>query len=177
MNVIAKGAQAPDFDLAGHDGRRYRLSDFKGRPVVLAFYPLDFSPICTRENTCFQNDLAQFNHLDAQVLGISVDHVWAHKVFAERLRVSYPLLADFLPRGAVAQSYGLYIEEKGHSARATVVVDRQGRVLEDRRTFRMARPWWTPRPATHPWRARKPRTASPGRSPDKMGIGASGPRV
>jgi peroxiredoxin len=130
MSVIEKGAQAPDFDLAGHDGQRYKLSQFKGRPVILAFYPLDFSPICTRENTCFQNDLAQFNHLDAQVLGISVDHVWAHKVFAERLRVSYPLLADFLPRGAVAQSYGLYLEDKGHAARATVVVDRMGKVLE-----------------------------------------------
>jgi peroxiredoxin len=130
MTLIAKGDHAPDFDLPGHDGKRYKLSDFKGRPVVLAFYPLDFSPICSRETTCFQNDLAQFNHLDAQVLGISVDHVWAHKVFAERLRVSYPLLADFQPRGEVAEKYGLFLPEKGHSARATVVVDRHGKVLE-----------------------------------------------
>lgn len=130
MTLIAKGATAPEFDLPGHDGKRYKLSELKGRPVVLAFYPLDFSPICSRENACFQNDLAQFNHLEAQVLGISVDHVWAHKVFAERLHLSYPLLADFHPRGEVARLYGLYLEDKGHCARATVVLDRQHKVLE-----------------------------------------------
>ena len=74
-------------------------------PIVLAFYPLDFSPTCTQENECFREDLGKFNELGAQVLGISVDSAWTHRAFAEALRLSFPLLADFHPKGAVAKLY------------------------------------------------------------------------
>ncbi len=130
MNPIHKGAQAPDFTLKGHDDKEYKLSDFRGKPVVLAFYPLDFSPVCSKEHACFVDDLSQFNSLNAQVFGISVDSVWAHKAFAEKLKIQYPLLADFHPKGAVASKYGLYLDEKGITARATVVIDKEGKVAD-----------------------------------------------
>src|SRR5262249_21002256 len=105
-----------------------KLSDFRGKVVVLAFYPLDFSPVCTKENVCFREDLKEFEGLGAQVFGISVDSVWTHDAFAKSLQVSYPLLADFHPKGAVAKNYGLYLEEKGITKRATVVIDKAGKV-------------------------------------------------
>ena len=134
--AIERGAVAPDFELPsneltpeGKPGKKIKLSDYRGKKnVVLAFYPLDFSPVCTQENTCLRDDLTKFNGLDAQVLGVSVDHVWAHKAFADKLGVGYPLLADFHPRGAVAKQYGLYLEDKGFDARATVIVDKAGKV-------------------------------------------------
>jgi peroxiredoxin len=130
MQPIQKGAEAPDFTLQGHDDKEYRLSDLRGKNVVLAFYPLDFSPVCSKEHACFMDDLSQFNNLNAQVFGISVDSRWAHKAFAEKLGLKYPLLADFHPKGAVAARYGLYLEDKGITARATVVVDRNGKVAD-----------------------------------------------
>lgn len=123
---IAVGERAPDFALKGHDDKEHRLSDFRGRPVVLAFYPLDFSPVCSREHACFVNDLARFNGINAQVLGISVDSVWAHKAFAEKMGIRYPLLADFHPKGQAARGFGLYLEDKGITNRATVIVDKDG---------------------------------------------------
>ena len=128
--TVKKGDIAPDFTLKGHDDKDYKLSDFRGKKVVLAFYPLDFSPVCTSEHTCFRQDLAKFNELDTQVFGISVDSVWAHKAFAKELGLEYPLLADFHPKAGVAASYGLYIEDKGITNRATVVIDRDGKVAE-----------------------------------------------
>jgi peroxiredoxin len=123
---------APDFELPsneldnGRPGKKYRLSALRGKPVVLAFYPLDFSPVCTNENTCFRDDLAQFQQLGAQVLGISVDSAWTHDAFAKSLQLAFPLLADFHPKGAVAKAYGLYLEERGIAKRATVVIDKNG---------------------------------------------------
>ena len=134
--TISVNQPAPDFELPsseldnGRPGKKYKLSDLRGKPVVLAFYPLDFSPVCTNENTCFRDDLKDFEQLGAQVLGISVDSVWTHAAFAKSLGLSYPLLADFHPKGAVASKYGLYLEDKGLTARATVVIDRQGRIAD-----------------------------------------------
>ena len=127
---IKVGETAPEFALKGHDDREYKLSDLKGQKVVLAFYPLDFSPVCSKEHACFVDDLRQFESLGAKVFGISVDSVWAHKAFAEKLGIKYPLLADFQPKGAVAQKYGLYLEEKGITSRATVVIDGAGIVRQ-----------------------------------------------
>jgi peroxiredoxin len=125
--MIQVGKPAPDFTLKNQDGKEVKLSDFKGKSnVVLAFYPLDFSPVCSKEHACFVGDHMKFDGVKAQVLGISVDSVWAHKAFAEKLSIPYPLLADFHPKGKVADSYGLYLSDKGISARATVVVDKQG---------------------------------------------------
>jgi peroxiredoxin len=132
--TISVNQPAPDFELPSSDldngrpGKKYKLSDLRGKPVVLAFYPLDFSPVCTKENTCFKEDLKQFETLGAQVLGISVDSAWTHAAFAKSLGVTYPLLADFHPKGAVAKAYGLYMDDKGISKRATVVVDKNGKV-------------------------------------------------
>ena len=127
---IKVGDKAPDFTLKGHDDKEYKLSDLRGQKVVLAFYPLDFSPVCSKEHSCFMNDLKQFNDVNAKVLGISVDSVWAHKAFADKMGIKYPLLADFHPKGAVAQKYGLYLEDKGITNRATVVIDKEGIVRD-----------------------------------------------
>jgi peroxiredoxin len=123
---IAVGQAAPDFTLKDQDQKEVKLSSLRGKNVVLAFYPLDWSPVCTKEHACFVDDLASFDGLHAQVLGISVDSAWSHKAFAEKMGLHYPLLADFQPRGAVASQYGLYLADKGITNRATVIVDKQG---------------------------------------------------
>jgi peroxiredoxin (alkyl hydroperoxide reductase subunit C) len=123
---IAVGQPAPDFALRANDDKEYKLSDLRGKNVVLAFYPLDFSPVCTNEHQCFRDDLTQFQNLNAQVFGISVDSTWAHKAFAEKLGLKFPLLADFHPKGAVAEKYGLYLADRGIAARAIVVIDKDG---------------------------------------------------
>src|SRR5258705_5980373 len=127
---IKVGDQAPDFTLKANDDKEYKLSDQLGHKVVLAFYPLDFSPVCSKEHACFTSDLSQFNDLNAKVFVISVDSAWAHKAFAEKMGIKYPLLADFHPKGAVAQKYGLYLEDKGITNRATVVIDKEGIVRD-----------------------------------------------
>jgi peroxiredoxin len=133
---IEVGAEAPDFELQsneldekGQPGKKIRLSDYRGKKnVVLAFYPLDFSPTCSKEHECFREDLSALEANGAQVLGISVDSRWAHFAFAKQSGLKYPLLADFQPRGEVASKYGLYQAEKGFTARATVIVDKRGKV-------------------------------------------------
>jgi len=126
---IAVGQTAPDFILKDQSQKEIKLADFAGkRNVVLMFYPLDFSPICTNEHACFVNDLKQFEKLDAQVLGLSVDSVWAHKAFAEKMGISYPLLADFHPKGAVADKFGMYLSEKGITGRAIAIINKSGKI-------------------------------------------------
>ena len=125
-SVVTVGQQAPDFTLKNQEQKEINLSSLRGKNVVLAFYPLDFSPVCSKEHACFHDDLKQFEGLNAQVLGISVDSAWAHKAFAEHLKIHYPLLADFHPKGAVADKYGLYLADKGITNRATVIIDKEG---------------------------------------------------
>lgn len=123
---IEVGQKAPEFTLKDQSQKEVSLKDFRGKNVVLAFYPLDFSPVCSKEHACFLDDFKQFEGLNAQVLGLSVDSAWAHKAFAEKLGISYPLLADFHPKGAVAGKFGLYLEDKGITNRATVIIDKEG---------------------------------------------------
>ena len=126
---IAVGQPAPDFTLKDQNQKEIKLSDLVGkRNIVLMFYPLDFSPICTNEHACFVNDLKQFEKLDAQLLGLSVDSVWAHKAFAEKMGISYPLLADFHPKGAVADKFGMYNPERGMTGRAIAIIDKGGKI-------------------------------------------------
>src|SRR3979490_723079 len=126
---IAVGKPAPGFTLKDQSQKEIKLSDFAGkRNVVLIFYPLDFSPICTNEHGCFVNDLKQVEKRDAQVLGLSVDSVWAHKAFAEKMGISYPLLADFHPKGAVADKFGMYNPERGMTGRAIAIIDKTGKI-------------------------------------------------
>jgi peroxiredoxin len=128
MRILNVDDRAPDFELEDANGQVHHLSDYRGQPVVLVFYPLDFSPVCTEEHACIMDIMARFNLLDAQVLGISVDSRWAHAAFARAQRISYPLLADFHPKGVVGRLYGVYDEEKGLDARVTYVIDPEGRV-------------------------------------------------
>jgi peroxiredoxin len=126
MPPIAVGEKAPEFTLKDQNQSDVSLAGLRGHNVVLAFYPLDFSPVCSKEHACFTDDLKQFEGLKAKVLGLSVDSVWAHKAFAEKMRIGYPLLADFHPRGEVAKKFGLYLEDKGITNRATVIIDKNG---------------------------------------------------
>ena len=136
ISMIAVGTEAPDFELKssevtpeGRAGKTIKLSDYRGKKnVVLAFYPLDFSPTCSKEHGCFKEDLKRLEDADAQVLGISVDSHWAHHAFVKSMGLGYPLLADFHPKGAVADRYGLYEAERGVTARATVIIDIRGKV-------------------------------------------------
>jgi peroxiredoxin len=127
--AISVGAAAPDFTLKDQNQKEVKLSDFQGKKnVVIVFYPLDWSPVCTNEHACFVNDMKRFEQLDAQVLGISVDSAWSHKAFAEKMGIHYPLLADFQPRGAVGEKFGVYLAEKGITGRAIAIVDRSGKI-------------------------------------------------
>lgn len=126
---IAVGQRAPDFSLQNQDKKEVKLSDFAGKKdVVLMWYPLDWSPVCTNEHICFVNDLKQFETLDAEVLGVSVDSVWSHKAFAEKMGIKYSLLADFQPRGAMSEKYGVYLPDRGFTGRAIAIVNKAGKV-------------------------------------------------
>ena len=127
--AIAVGQTAPDFSLKDQYDQEVKLSDFAGKKnVVLVFYPLDWSPVCTSEHACLVNDMKRFATLDAAVLGVSVDSAWSHKAYAEKMGIKYSLLADFNPRGAMADKYGVYLAEKGISGRAIVIVGKDGKV-------------------------------------------------
>jgi peroxiredoxin len=126
---LAVGQSAPDFVLKDQSQKEVKLSDFAGKKkVVLVFYPLDWSPVCTNEHACFVNDMKNFETLDAEVLGVSVDSVWSHKAYAEKMGIKYSLLADFQPRGAMSEKYGVFLPEKGITGRAIFIVDKQGKV-------------------------------------------------
>jgi mycoredoxin-dependent peroxiredoxin len=124
---VTVGTPAPEFSLKDQNQNEVKLSDFRGKKnVVIIFYPLDWSPVCTNEHACIVNAMKQFEDLDAQVLGLSVDSVWSHKAYAEKMNIKYPLLADFQPRGAVAAQYGVYLADKGITGRAISIIDRKG---------------------------------------------------
>ena len=126
---ISVGQAAPDFTLKDQSQKEVKLSDFAGKKrVVLVFYPLDWSPTCTNEHACFVNDMRSFDTLDAEVLGVSVDSVWSHKAYAEKMGIKYSLLADFHPRGAMSEKYGVYLPEKGITGRSIIIVDKGGKV-------------------------------------------------
>jgi peroxiredoxin len=126
--AIAVGQNAPEFTLKDQSQKDVKLSDYRGKNVVIIFYPLDWSPICTNEHACFVNDMKQFEKLNAQVLGLSVDSVWSHKAFADKMGIAYPLLADFNPRGAVADQFGVYLADKGITGRAITIIDKGGKI-------------------------------------------------
>jgi len=126
---IAVGQAAPDFTLQNQEKKEVKLSDFAGKKnVVLVWYPLDWSPTCTNEHACFVNEMKAFETLDAEVLGISVDSVWSHKAYAEKMGIKYYLLADFHPRGAASEKYGVYLADKGITGRAIAIVNKAGKV-------------------------------------------------
>ncbi len=124
--MVNVGDTAPNFELKDQSGNMVSLASFKGKKVLLAFYPFAFSPPCTEELSCFREDLGQFVAKGVTVLGISVDSHFANKAFAEHLKVTYPLLSDFGKE--VCKSYGT-LRAEGFSDRAYFVVDPQGKVV------------------------------------------------
>ena len=126
---VSAGQMAPEFTLKDQSMKEVKLADFRGKkPVVLIFYPLDWSPTCTQEHACVVNEMKRFEQLNAQVLGISVDSAWSHKAYAEKMHIEYPLLADFQPRGAVGAQYGVYLADKGITGRAIFIVGKNGKI-------------------------------------------------
>ena len=124
---IEVGADAPDFMLRDQNNQEVRLSDFRGRRnVLLVFYPLAFTGTCQGELCAVRDNLSDFVNEDVQLLTLSVDSPYVHKVWAEREGYDFPLLADFWPHGAVAQAYGVFNEERGFANRGTFLVDRDG---------------------------------------------------
>jgi peroxiredoxin len=124
--VIAPGTPAPDFTLRNQDGERVSLSDFRGGRLVLAFYPADFSPVCTDQLSIYQEVLPEISEQGAELVGVTVDSTWAHKAFQEQLGIDIQLLSDFHPKGEVSRAYGAYVEERGHPNRSLVLIDEQG---------------------------------------------------
>jgi peroxiredoxin len=125
-NILAAGTVAPDFKLRVTPDQWLSLSDLKGRPVILAFYPADWSPVCGDQMVLYNEILPDFREHGAELLGISVDGVWCHAAFAKSRNLHFPLLSDFEPKGAVARSYGAYREEEGVCERALFVIDGNG---------------------------------------------------
>lgn len=125
--MIEVGTEAPDFSLRDQNNEEVTLSSFRGRQAVLViFYPLAFTGICTGELCQVRDDLPSFQNADVQVLTISVDSPYTHKIFSEREGYDFPLLADFWPHGGVAQAYGVFNEQTGFANRGTFLVDRDG---------------------------------------------------
>ena len=124
--MIAAGTPAPEFTLPDQDGKEVSLTDFRGRRLVLAFYPADFSPVCSDQLSVYQEVLDEIEGRGASLVGISVDGQFCHAAFRERIGTTIPLLSDFHPKGEVARSYGALIESRGHANRSLVLVDPDG---------------------------------------------------
>jgi peroxiredoxin len=124
--IVPPGAAAPDFELHSAPDQTVRLADMRGKPVVLAFYPADWSPVCGDQMALYNEMHQEFHDYGAQLLGISVDGAWCHRAFSEARRIHFPLLADFEPKGSVSRLYGAYRESDGFSERALFVIDAQG---------------------------------------------------
>jgi peroxiredoxin len=124
--MIEPGSDAPGFTLADQDGNDTSLTDYRGRRLVIAFYPLDFSPVCTDQLSVYEEVLPDIEERGASLVGISVDSQFCHNAFRDRLGLTMSLLADFEPKGAVAASYGAYLPKWGHSNRSLVLVDGEG---------------------------------------------------
>src|SRR6478609_7309655 len=125
-NILPPGVQAPDFALNSAPDQVVRLSDLRGRPVILVFYPADFSPVCGDQVALYNEILPEFREYGAELVGISVDGVWCHGAFARDRNLHFPLLADFEPKGAVSRQYGAYREHDGTTERALFVIDGDG---------------------------------------------------
>jgi peroxiredoxin len=125
-NPVPAGTPAPDFSLHSTPDQAVSLSEFRGRPVIMAFYPADWSPVCSDQMALYNEILEEFGRFDAELLGISVDGIWCHLAFAHDRKLRFPLLADFEPKGEVARRYGVYRDHDGTSERALFVIDREG---------------------------------------------------
>ena len=126
--ALAAGDPAPNFSLRSTPDQFLSLSELRGRPVILAFYPADWSPVCGDQMSLYNEMLDEFQEFGAAIMGISVDGVWCHAAFSRDRKLHFPLLADFEPKGAVAQIYGVYRRGDGVSERALFVITPEGKV-------------------------------------------------
>jgi peroxiredoxin len=126
MSLLSTGTRAPDFTLSSAPDKKMSLSDFRGRKVVLAFYPADWSPVCGDQLAVYNELLPTFRKYGAEILGLSVDGAWCHRAFAEARKYRFPLLSDFEPKGEVSRMYGAYRNNDGFSERALFVLDEDG---------------------------------------------------
>ena len=126
QEILKPGTTAPDFALSSAPDKVVRLSELRGKPVVLAFYPADWSPVCGDQMALYNEMHDEFAEFGAQVVGISVDGVWCHAAFARDRKLRFPLLSDFEPKGGVSRAYGAYRADAGTSARALFVLDGDG---------------------------------------------------
>ena len=124
--ILSPGTQAPDFTLHVTPDQTLSLSELRGRPVILAFYPADWSPVCGDQMALYNEMLPEFQKYGAELVGISVDGVWCHDAFAKDRHLHFPLVADFEPKGEVAREYGVYRQSEGVTERALFVIDRNG---------------------------------------------------
>jgi peroxiredoxin len=127
-DILTPGTKAPDFSLNVTPDQKLALSELRGNPVILAFYPADFSPVCGDQMGLYNEILPEFKKYGAELLGISVDGVWCHEEFSKDRHLHFPLLADFEPKGDVARKYGAYRLEDGFCERALFVIDKNGTI-------------------------------------------------
>jgi peroxiredoxin len=125
-SILKPGSKAPPFTLKSTPDQSVSLRDFLGRPVVLAFYPADWSPVCSDQMGLYAQVMPEFKKFDAEVIGISVDGIWSHLAFVKDRKLNFPILSDFEPKGAVSRAYGAYEANVGESARALFVIDQKG---------------------------------------------------
>jgi peroxiredoxin len=128
-HILDAGSPAPDFTLHVTPDQTLSLSELRGRPVILAFYPADWSPVCGDQMALYNEILPEFRKYEAELLGISVDGVWCHEAFAKDRHLHFPLLADFEPKGGVAKKYGAYRDSDGFCERALFVIDEKGSIF------------------------------------------------
>jgi len=124
--ALAAGTTAPDFSLHSTPDQAVSLREFRGRRLILAFYPADWSPVCGDQMALYNEIVGEFHRLNADLIGISVDGIWCHLAFAQDRKLHFPLLADFEPKGEVARRFGVYREHDGTSERALFVIDERG---------------------------------------------------
>jgi peroxiredoxin len=123
---LPPGKEAPDFELPATPDQKVMLSEFRGQPVILAFYPEDWSPVCSDQLALYQAVLPEFQKFKAELMGISVDSVWSHLAFAKDRNLHFPLLSDFEPKGEVARTYQVYRAKERTTERALFVIDAEG---------------------------------------------------
>jgi peroxiredoxin len=126
--MLAIGTKAPEFSLSATPDQKIQLSQLKGKKVILAFYPADWSPVCSDQMGLYNETLKLFHKQNAEVIGISVDSKWCHLAFCQDRKLHFPLLADFEPKGAVSKLYDVYDEDEGESKRALYVIDEEGTI-------------------------------------------------
>ncbi|HEY0322507.1 MAG TPA: redoxin domain-containing protein [Pyrinomonadaceae bacterium] len=127
-SALGAGTTAPAFTLHSTPDQNVSLEDFRGRPVILAFYPADWSPVCGDQMALYNEILPEFKRHGAELLGISVDGPWCHSAYRQHQNLHFSLLSDFEPKGGVAKEYGVYRQGEGVTERALFVIDRDGQI-------------------------------------------------